>query len=223
MLETCTICNRKFNASSLAKHRKICTKVFQRKRKPFGPDGERMQRKQELAEKAQENSNKDRAKPAWQHQHEVFQHSVKSAKGDESDLPPPEDTRTPCPHCGRKFERTVAEKHIPSCAKKHLDKKNNPPPTPSKSRNVQPSPAARRPSNMPPDSPKRRTSAAERAPSPLARPPTNAAPSSPAKPVGRTASPRVAASVPAVRAGASVPAVRAGAPGKSPARPKGKR
>ena len=28
-----------------------------------------------------------------------------------------EDTRTPCPHCGRKFNNDVAERHIPSCAK----------------------------------------------------------------------------------------------------------
>ena len=60
---------------------------------------------------------------SWLQQHEQFQNALKSAaalKNGEpppADLPPVEDTRTPCPHCGRKFAAEVAERHIPSCAK----------------------------------------------------------------------------------------------------------
>jgi len=31
-------------------------------------------------------------------------------------LEPEEDSRVQCPHCGRKFEALVAERHIPKCA-----------------------------------------------------------------------------------------------------------
>ena len=38
-----------------------------------------------------------------------------------SALPPPPtdpslDDRVPCPHCGRKFNATAAERHIPKCS-----------------------------------------------------------------------------------------------------------
>jgi zinc-finger of a C2HC-type len=43
---------------------------------------------------------------------------------DLSTLPPPPasqapDDRTPCPHCGRKFNQSAADRHIPKCAEKN--------------------------------------------------------------------------------------------------------
>ena len=55
----------------------------------------------------------------WRDAHLTFQHSIKAARGDADAEPPPPvaDPRVPCPHCGRKFQPDVAERHIPHCLK----------------------------------------------------------------------------------------------------------
>jgi len=76
----------------------------------------------------------------WRIEHEKFMAAIKAGKQLQkamadgiplSSLPPPpaareeEDDRTPCPYCGRKFNATVAERHIPHCK----NTKNKPKPT----------------------------------------------------------------------------------------------
>ena len=103
---------------------KICVKQSKKKTKVYGPSAERLK----LLEKAQEEEakraeEKAKKKATWQQQHEAFQNALKSAAAVKAGAPPPadlvevEDTRTPCPHCGRKFAADVADRHIPHCAK----------------------------------------------------------------------------------------------------------
>ncbi|XP_026684392.1 zinc finger C2HC domain-containing protein 1C-like [Diaphorina citri] len=69
------------------------------------------------------------AKSNWRKKHEEFIANIRAAKqaqdfikngGDVRDLPPPPPMDTsdlvPCPHCGRKFSESAAERHIPKCA-----------------------------------------------------------------------------------------------------------
>lgn len=47
----------------------------------------------------------------------VKEHLAKGGKLSELPPPPPLDTSdyVQCPHCGRKFNQTAAERHIPKC------------------------------------------------------------------------------------------------------------
>lgn len=67
-------------------------------------------------------------KSNWRRKHEDFINAIRSAKqvqahlaagGKLSDLPPPPASDTSdyvqCPHCGRKFNQSAAERHIPKC------------------------------------------------------------------------------------------------------------
>uniref|UniRef100_A0A2C9JZB8 C2HC/C3H-type domain-containing protein n=1 Tax=Biomphalaria glabrata TaxID=6526 RepID=A0A2C9JZB8_BIOGL len=76
-------------------------------------------------------------KSNWRTQHQNFIESLRYAKkvtqiekegGDLRNLAPPPRTidpdLVPCPHCGRKFNETAAERHIPRCK----DLKTRPPP-----------------------------------------------------------------------------------------------
>lgn len=54
------------------------------------------------------------------------------AKGGKlTDLPPPPPSYNPdyvqCPHCGRRFNETAAERHIPKCATYAFNKPKQPP------------------------------------------------------------------------------------------------
>ncbi|XP_026850486.1 uncharacterized protein LOC6588049 isoform X2 [Drosophila persimilis] len=68
-------------------------------------------------------------KSNWRKKHEEFIQTIRSAKqmqahlargGKLSDLPPPPPSENAdyiqCPHCGRRFNQTAAERHIPKCA-----------------------------------------------------------------------------------------------------------
>jgi len=121
----CHICSRSFNADRLDKHIAICEKreAKDKKRKVFGASAERLKLQEKNAAEAAKLAEAKAAKKAlWQQQHEQFQHAMKAAAAVKTgEAPPeplaePEDTRTPCPHCGRKFEAQVAERHIPKCA-----------------------------------------------------------------------------------------------------------
>ena len=119
----CDICGRCFVVDRLEKHMKAC-KTSGKKRKVFGASAERL-KLQEKATEEEAKKAKDRAekKAVWKAQHEAFQNALKSAAAIKNGEPPPadmhevEDTRVPCPHCGRKFNADVADRHIPSCAK----------------------------------------------------------------------------------------------------------
>nr|XP_033339670.1 serine/arginine repetitive matrix protein 2-like isoform X3 [Megalopta genalis] len=67
-------------------------------------------------------------KSNWRRKHEDFINAIRSAKqvqahlaagGKLSDLPPPPPSDTSdyiqCPHCGRKFNKSAADRHIPKC------------------------------------------------------------------------------------------------------------
>jgi hypothetical protein len=113
----------------------ICGKVFQSKRKEFNAkkqwlpeDAAKAQpgtREQRRVEKELDNQKK---KNDWKAKSEAFREQIRynrilsnaDAKGqDLAALPlPPQakDDRVPCPHCGRKFNADVAERHVPKCA-----------------------------------------------------------------------------------------------------------
>lgn len=80
----------------------------------------------------------------WRHQHAQFQDACKAGRGDEtvdtrqaSPARRAPDGMVPCPHCGRRFDSAVAERHIPICA----NVKNKPKAPPSPGRAPSPSPA----------------------------------------------------------------------------------
>ena len=118
----CDICGRNFNEDRLTKHMAICQKQATKKRKVFGESAQRLKLQEKNAEEERKRKEKEGEKKAlWKQQSEAFQHAMKAAQaiknGEEPPAPmePPEDTRTPCPHCGRKFNADVAERHIPKC------------------------------------------------------------------------------------------------------------
>ena len=65
--------------------------------------------------------------PKWKRDHMAFQaamtHCKQNSGAEASGMPPPAglppppecDDRTPCPHCGRRFNALAAERHIPKC------------------------------------------------------------------------------------------------------------
>lgn len=74
----------------------------------------------------------------WRKKHEDFINSIRAAKemqvhlqkgGKLSDLPPPPPSDysdyVPCPHCGRKFNQSAADRHIPKCATMLHNKPNS--------------------------------------------------------------------------------------------------
>jgi len=71
---------------------------------------------------------KGKKKVDWRKQHQDFIATIRAAKeyqvhvakgGNPADLPPPPPSDNSdyvqCPHCGRKFNEGVAERHIPKC------------------------------------------------------------------------------------------------------------
>ncbi|XP_022210946.1 zinc finger C2HC domain-containing protein 1C isoform X2 [Drosophila obscura] len=86
-------------------------------------------------------------KSNWRKKHEEFIQTIRSAKqaqahvargGKLSDLPPPPPSENPdyiqCPHCGRRFNQTAAERHIPKCATMIHNKPRQNGPVPMKKR-----------------------------------------------------------------------------------------
>lgn len=131
-LVPCPICSRRFLPDRIAKHKEICNRSTHKKRKVFDPvaarvkgtEAEKYVRRAKNAPepKVMKNSN-------WRRKHEDFIQTIRAAKqvqthiasgGKLSDLPPPPPSDysdyVPCPHCGRKFNQTAADRHIPKCA-----------------------------------------------------------------------------------------------------------
>eukprot|EP01004_Peranema_trichophorum_P002228 NODE_1323_length_2011_cov_40.238877_g1110_i1.p1 GENE.NODE_1323_length_2011_cov_40.238877_g1110_i1~~NODE_1323_length_2011_cov_40.238877_g1110_i1.p1 ORF type:complete len:580 (+),score=175.94 NODE_1323_length_2011_cov_40.238877_g1110_i1:70-1809(+) len=146
----CPQCGRNFREDRLDKHVKICYKVFCSKPKVFNskkqrldPEAAKLLKQNERTEKTKKPSAPKKeeplkALPKWKQQHEDFQNALRCARGlgpitsnfgagpNSGPPPPPVDTRTECPHCGRRFAEDVAERHIPKC-KNTVHKPNAPP------------------------------------------------------------------------------------------------
>ena len=122
-LGQCQVCGRKFALDRLERHESTCMKNASKKpRKMYSASAERLKLQQKAAAEAErERLEKSKRKSTWQNQHEAFQNALKTAAAIAKGEPPPadlheiEDTRIPCPHCGRKFAADVGERHIPKC------------------------------------------------------------------------------------------------------------
>nr|XP_033339671.1 serine/arginine repetitive matrix protein 2-like isoform X4 [Megalopta genalis] len=134
LLVPCKICGRSFAQERVGLHEQICTKTGQKKRKLFdsvmfrvkGTELEKFVKKG--CAKKQQPEKPPETKSNWRRKHEDFINAIRSAKqvqahlaagGKLSDLPPPPPSDTSdyiqCPHCGRKFNKSAADRHIPKC------------------------------------------------------------------------------------------------------------
>lgn len=125
-------CGRSFQKESLQKHRKICKKVFQKKRKQFDVAGQRKTPEQLEMEacgvKPKKKSKKKKKKkvPKWKLQSSVLRNAIKAGRGeDNSNTEEAKLLRenadadmTKCEFCGRTFSDQAAKRHIPHCEKK---------------------------------------------------------------------------------------------------------
>ncbi|KYM99153.1 hypothetical protein ALC62_10122 [Cyphomyrmex costatus] len=140
-LVKCRTCGRSFAQNRIDLHQDICMKTMTKKRKQFDPVMNRVKGtelesfvKKGFA-KREMKTKKPGTKPDWRRKHEEFINAIRYARetqarlaagGNLSDLPPPPPSDTSdyiqCEHCGRKFNRSAAERHIPICKRMH-DKK----------------------------------------------------------------------------------------------------
>ncbi|XP_053970624.1 serine-rich adhesin for platelets isoform X2 [Hylaeus volcanicus] len=133
LLTPCKICGRRFAQDRITLHEQICAKTGQKKRKQFdtvmfrvkGTELEKFVRKGHCKKQPEKPPE---VKSNWRRKHEDFINAIRSAKqvqahlaagGKLSDLPPPPPSDTSdyiqCPHCGRKFNKSAADRHIPKC------------------------------------------------------------------------------------------------------------
>jgi len=97
----CPHCDRSFKAESLEKHKNICKKVFQQKRKQFNSAANRLgefenanelianaskiERQKEAPKAAPEKGKKDKSVPKWKAQSLAFRQAILAAKGASGD------------------------------------------------------------------------------------------------------------------------------------------
>lgn len=136
----CPVCGRKFAFDRLDKHIKAC-KVSSKPRKQFDISKKRLDAEaRQIAMKVQKDEPKKKntempanKMPKWKRDHLQFQQILRAGRpqnetnnggysqGGRYDggysAPQEEimDDRVPCPHCGRKFNSDVADRHIPRC------------------------------------------------------------------------------------------------------------
>ncbi|CAE7457839.1 zc2hc1a [Symbiodinium pilosum] len=100
-LVPCPDCGRSFKAESLEKHKKICKKVFQQKRKQFNSaanrlgdldnaseliaNASRIDKQKEAPKEADKTSKKDKTVPKWKAQSLAFRQAILAAKGASGD------------------------------------------------------------------------------------------------------------------------------------------
>ncbi|KAF2352239.1 hypothetical protein FHG87_017004 [Trinorchestia longiramus] len=121
-MKRCPVCERNFNEDRIEKHTTICQKTANRAKKRKAFDPVKMRNKGTEAEKyiarglhLKEVKTK---KKDWRKQHEDFIKTVRAAKGMKGYEAPPLDVSdyVQCPHCGRKFNQSAADRHIPKCS-----------------------------------------------------------------------------------------------------------
>ncbi|KAI6226915.1 hypothetical protein M3Y95_00671600 [Aphelenchoides besseyi] len=134
----CRTCGRHFIKSSLVKHEPACKKITKMQRKVFDSGKQRSNNSDipyKAIKKAAQEKEKlggvfPRPKTHWRERHQEFigavaaskqvEHALKTGKP----LPPPPRTSVPsdyvrCDYCGRNFNQTAAERHIPFCKEQH--------------------------------------------------------------------------------------------------------
>uniref|UniRef100_W5MWQ8 Zinc finger C2HC-type containing 1C n=1 Tax=Lepisosteus oculatus TaxID=7918 RepID=W5MWQ8_LEPOC len=135
----CTLCNRTFAAERLEKHRRVCEKMQNSRRKVFDSSKHRAKGTDlEQYINLKKKSTTPEVPPkrsTWRQKHEAFVRNVRQASEVQEDLPPPPPTGdnpdyVPCPHCGRRFAPRPAERHIPLCQ----NLRSRPPPPPPRRR-----------------------------------------------------------------------------------------
>ncbi|CAD5228596.1 unnamed protein product [Bursaphelenchus okinawaensis] len=134
----CKVCGRHFIKSSLVKHEPACKKLTKVQRKVFDSGKQRAQGSDitlQAVRKAQKEKEKaggvfQRPKTHWRERHEEFIGAVSASRKVEHALktgaplpPPPKTSVNPnyirCDYCGRSFNPTAAERHIPFCREKN--------------------------------------------------------------------------------------------------------
>eukprot|EP00045_Choanoeca_perplexa_P008283 m.76396 g.76396 ORF g.76396 m.76396 type:complete len:559 (-) comp14428_c0_seq1:1383-3059(-) len=133
VLVPCNSCGRKFNEARIDKHRAVCAKQQQTKRKAFNVKQQRLQAMGSEAVAFAKTANKTEKRYAkkvearkgnWRKQHENFVASIRAAKGDGPPAPALEDpSLVKCDFCGRTFHEEAANRHIPICKRKAQEQK----------------------------------------------------------------------------------------------------
>lgn len=135
----CPVCGRKFAVDRLGKHQAACKKS-NKARKKFDINKQRLDAETRKAARQAKGSGTHKKKsempankmPKWKRDHLQFQQILQAGKPQKKKATPSYgggsmpasqptyeqedlDDRVPCPHCGRKFNAEVAERHIPRC------------------------------------------------------------------------------------------------------------
>ncbi|XP_050295212.1 pecanex-like protein 1 [Anthonomus grandis grandis] len=145
-LAECRFCGRRFASDRLGVHEDICGKTGKKKRKTYDATKHRVlgtelesyvlkpgSKKAGTSSKA--SAKLSAPKSTWRKTHEEFIAAIRAAKqaqayvakgGKLTDLPPPPPSTNPdyvqCPHCGRRFNESAAQRHIPKCATYEFNK-----------------------------------------------------------------------------------------------------
>ena len=123
-------CGRQFNPDSISKHEGVCKKVFQKKRKAFNAQEQRvvaneqvkLMKKGAVVEKKIEQKKAQEKVPKWKADSMQLRVGLKNARND-GYAPTKEEQRVmdvannlvKCHVCGRTFNETAAARHIPFC------------------------------------------------------------------------------------------------------------
>jgi hypothetical protein len=125
-------CGRKFNPDSIKKHEAVCKKVFQKKRKEFNAQDQRivaneqvkLMKKGAVVDRKLEEKKANEKLPKWKAESLQLRAGIKQAK--DSDYAPSKEEQkllemaqksgyVKCHICGRNFNETAAQRHIPFC------------------------------------------------------------------------------------------------------------
>ncbi len=145
----CPHCGRSFVATALAKHTKICQKVFQKKRKAFNTQKQRMvdgeqaslMKQGQMMEKKMEKMNpKNKGGiPKWKLQSMEFRQICRggappkigkgglSSKGGKANMQQSytpsviTDSFIPCKFCNRRYNDEAYHKHLPGCERRYKE------------------------------------------------------------------------------------------------------
>ena len=132
-------CGRKFNPDSIAKHEANCRQVFQKKRKEFNTQNQRLvdneqkklMRHGEHVDKKMEVQKAKQKVPKWKAQSLELRTGIKMARSD--DYAPSakeqqmmqaaqQEQMVKCHVCGRTFNENAAKRHIPFCEQQQKKK-----------------------------------------------------------------------------------------------------